>query len=77
MDDTTLRHDDEAVVNERGDEIGMVVEVSAGTAHVDPDPGLTDSIMSKLGWGERDESTYRLDPAKIETVTDEEIRIRT
>lgn len=79
QDDTTLTTADEGkdVVNATGDTIGRVVEVQHGTAHVDPDPGLTDSIMSKLGWAESDEETYQLDGSAIETVKDDEIRIST
>lgn len=79
QDDTTLTESDEGkrVVNAQGDEIGKVVDVQHGTAHVDPDPGLTDSIMSKLGWSDGDEDTYQLDSSAIESVTDDEIRIST
>lgn len=79
MADTNLTDDDEGkpVVNTEGDKIGRVVEVRSGTAHVDPDPGLTDTIMSKLGWGDSDEDTYRLESSTIDTITDDEIRIRT
>jgi len=79
MDDVTLSDSDEGkrVINNHGDEIGRVVEVRQGTAHVDPDPGLTDAIRSKLGWGSGDEDTYRLDTSNIETVTDDEVRIST
>lgn len=79
QDDTTLTSADEGkdVLNASGDTIGRVVEVQHGTAHVDPDPGLTDSIMSKLGWAESDEDTYQLDSSAIETVTDDEIHIST
>lgn len=77
--DTTLTDSDEGktVVNNHGDEIGRVVEVSAGAAHVDPDPNMTDTIKSKLGWGDSDEDTYRLDERSIEEVTDDEIRLGT
>jgi len=75
--DTTLTDADEGktVVNQHGDNVGRVIEVSAGAAHVDPDPGLTDTIKSKLGWGENDEDTYRLDESSIDEVTDDEIRL--
>lgn len=78
-DDITLTESDEGkpVVNTSGDKIGRVVEVQAGTAHVDPDPGLTETIMSKLGWGDTDEETYRLETSTIEAVTDDEIRVET
>lgn len=63
------------VINARGDEIGRVVEVAGGSAFVDPDPGIADSLLSKLGWADRDEDDYRLDPADVTRVTDEEIRL--
>lgn len=75
--DITLTDDDEGkkVVNEHGREIGRVMEVRGGSAHVDPDPGMADSIRSKLGWGDSDEETYALESSAIDTVTDDEIRL--
>ena len=58
------------------DTVGRVVEVRHGTAYVDPDPGITDTVMSKLGWGDADEDTYPLQEETIEDVTDDEIRLR-
>lgn len=77
QDDTTLTESDKGkdVINATGETIGRVVDVQHGTAHVDPDPGLTDTIMSKLGWSESDEDTYQLDSSAIDSVTDDEIRI--
>lgn len=76
-DDVTLTEDDEGknVVNAEGDPVGLVTSVEHGKAHVDPDPGLTDTIRSKLGWGDADEDSYELDASSIETVTDDEIRL--
>ena len=75
---THITDDDEGkqVVNDRGDQIGIVKEVHAGTAHIDPDPGLTDSLKSKLGWGDTDEDTYPLQENMIEDVTDDEVHVR-
>ncbi|WP_129114266.1 PRC-barrel domain containing protein [Halegenticoccus tardaugens] len=69
--------DDEGkrVVDAEGDEIGRVVEVSHGTAYVDPDPGLTDAIMSKLGWSDADEDSYPLQENAVGEVADDEIRL--
>ncbi|WP_435098139.1 PRC-barrel domain containing protein [Halorubrum sp. N11] len=77
VDKITLTADDEGknVVNADGDSIGRVISVEHGMAHVDPDPGLTDTIRSKLGWGDADEDNYQLDPASIETVSDDEIHL--
>jgi hypothetical protein len=74
----TLSESDEGknVVTETGEKIGVIKEVSHGTAHVDPDPGITDEIKSSLGWGDRDEDTYPLDGDRIETVTDDDVRLK-
>ena len=66
-----------AVVNSAGDKIGMVQEVRGGNAHVNPDPGITDKISSKLGWGDADTTeTYELQSTRVETITDDEIRLK-
>ena len=64
-----------AVVDSNGREIGMVTEVKSGTAYVNPDPGLTDTIRSTLGWGDADEDDYALEENRIHTITDDEIRL--
>lgn len=76
-DDVTLTEDDEGknVVNAEGDPVGLVTSVEHGKAHVDPDPGLTDTIRSKLGWGKDDVENYRLDSSSIERVSDNEIHL--
>lgn len=74
-----LTEEDEGkdVVNAEGEKIGVVQSVQAGTAHVNPDPGVTDEIKSTLGWGDSDnEDTYALDDHQIEAVTDDEIQVR-
>ena len=51
-------------------------QVKNNRAHVEPDPNLTDTIRSKLGWGGSDEEdTYRLNSSRIDTVTGDEIRL--
>ena len=69
--------DDEGkrVVNAEGEQIGIVESVKGGTPYVDPDPGVADTIKSKLGWGDADEETYTLDEKNIESITDDEVRI--
>lgn len=63
------------VVNSDGTKIGMISDVRGSRAYVDPDPGLTDQIKSKLGWGDVDEDDYVLDEDKVETVTNDEVRL--
>lgn len=75
---TQITDDDEGkrVVDESGDQVGIVSDVQHGTAHVDPDPGITDKVKSKLGWGDRDEDTYPLQDEMVSSVTDDEIRLQ-
>lgn len=77
QNDVTLTEDDEGknVVNANGEQVGRVVAVEHGQAHLDPDPGLTDTIRSKLGWGNDDDESFRLDNSSIESVSDNEIHL--
>lgn len=77
QNNVTLTEDDEgkSVINNSGETLGRVIKVEHGTAHVKPDPGLTDTIKSKLGWAESDEDTYELDASNVESVSDDEIHL--
>jgi hypothetical protein len=72
---TQLTEADEGkpVVNSIDQAIGIVADVEHGTAHVKPDPGLTDKLMATLGWSDRDEDTYRLEEEAVGTITDDEV----
>lgn len=73
----TITENDEGKKVVRGDDtVGRVVDVQHGTAYVDPDPSITDTMMSKLGWADADEETYPLQDETIEQITDDEIRLR-
>lgn len=73
---TNIQDEDEGKQVVYDDEtVGRVVEVESGTAYVDPDPGITDTIRSKLGWGESDEESFALDEASIAEITDDRIRL--
>lgn len=78
MDRETVTEDDEGkrVVDSEGNDVGIVSGVRHGTAYVDPDPGITDTVMSKLGWDDVDEEDYPLDESRIDTITDDEIRLQ-
>ena len=78
MSGTTVSESDEGkkVVNAHGDVIGIVSGVRGETAYVDPDPGVTDKIMSKLEWSSTDDEDYPLNQSKIDAVTDDEIRLK-
>lgn len=74
----TISEGDEGktVVNRDGEKIGRVTNVQGGTAFVDPDPGITDTIKAKLGWEDVEGDDYRLDTSEIDNITDDEIRLR-
>lgn len=63
------------VVDHEGNEIGMISDVRGGTAYVDPDPGVTETVMSKLGWEDVEEEDYPLDETRIDTITHDEIHL--
>ena len=78
MSGTTVSESDEGkeVVNAHGDIIGIVSGVRRGTAYVDPDPGITDEIMSKLGWNSTDDEDYPLEQSRVDVITDDEVRLK-
>lgn len=63
------------VVNDSGEQIGMVVEVRHETAYVDPDPSMFDKMKSKLGWEDADEDAYPLQDGQVALMTDDEIHL--
>ena len=73
----TIDESDEGktVVNAEGEAVGTIVDVDNNTAHVEPNPGLTDELAAELGWGDADEETYQLDNDSVDAVTDDEIRL--
>lgn len=74
---TNVTEDDEGKeVVQDGETVGRVVDVDHGTAYVDPDPGITERLLSKLGWADRDEDSYPLQETAIDQVTDDQIRLR-
>ncbi|QFU83572.1 hypothetical protein [Natronorubrum aibiense] len=63
------------VVNANGEEVGLVADVEHGTAHVEPDPGITDTIKAKLGWGGTDDDAYPLQEGSVARVTDDAVHL--
>jgi hypothetical protein len=75
----TITNSDESkpVVNASGERVGRVISIEDGTARVDPEPGLTETFLSMLGWAETDESdTYALRSEAVAEITNEEIRLK-
>lgn len=67
--------DDEGktVVNASGDEIGMVAAVDDGRMYVDPHPSITNRIKTALGWSDRNEDTYPVEPDHIAQIERDEV----
>lgn len=78
MSQTTLTEDDEGkrIVDSDGNDIGIITEYRDGQAFVDPKPGISDLIMSRLGWGGLGEGNYVLDTSDVDTVTDAEVLLK-
>jgi hypothetical protein len=72
----TEEEEGKSVLSSDGEQVGVVIDVQHGTARVKPDPGLTDELKAKVGFGDTDEESYPLQEERIETVTDDEIRLR-
>ena len=74
---TRLTEQDEGktVINADGEEVGIISGFRGGQAYVDPDPGITDKIMSKLGWQDADEDDYAREADHVEQVTDDEVHL--
>lgn len=64
-----------SVINAEGDEVGIIADVEHGTAHVEPDPGITDTIKAKLGWGGTDDA-YPLQESSVADVTADEVHLQ-
>lgn len=63
------------VVDADGRRVGVVTEVRAGKAYVDPDGGLRDELAARLGWASVDEPDEPLPAEDIAAITDDEIRL--
>lgn len=64
------------VLDADGERLGVVSGVQGDTAYVDPDPGITETIATSLGWDDVNEEDYPLPPDAIDRVTDDEIHLR-
>jgi len=75
--DRQFSEDDEGktVVTDAGKEIGVVRDVRAGVAFVEPMASLDPTIMAELGWGGDDRDAYRLDEARVDAVTEDTVML--
>ena len=76
---TVLSTEDEGkfLMDVEGEEIGIVTEVDpeAQVAYVEPEPGVAESWIQGLGFGDADEDDIKVPASSVETVTDSEIRV--
>jgi hypothetical protein len=73
---SNITEDDEGKkVTYAGDTVGRVVDVVGGTAYVEHDASITETVKSKLGWGDHDTDSIALEENSIVEVTDDEVRI--
>lgn len=75
----SVTEDDEGkeVVSWDGDDtLGRVVDVEQGTAYVDPEPDVTETLRLKLEWGDADGDAYPLSNETIARITDDSIYLR-
>lgn len=60
-----------------GATVGQVATVEEGTAYVETDPGILDSVKAALGWeGDRD-GAVAVEPDEVAEVTDDTVRLST
>ncbi|WP_440769752.1 hypothetical protein [Natronorubrum sp. DTA28] len=64
------------VVDERGEQIGIVAEIEGQTAYIDPEPGLTDRLKARLNWGGHGDDDYPVESSEINEITDDEVIIQ-
>lgn len=62
-----------AVVDEAGEQVGIVADVDDEHLYVDPEPGLTDRLKARFGWGEPDRDAYPVERSEIRSVTADEV----
>lgn len=63
------------VVDEEGRPIGVVADVEGGTAYVDTEPDVSETVLTRLGWEQMEADDYPLNRSLIAEVTEDEIRL--
>ncbi len=73
----TLSEEDEGkfLMDSEGEQLGIVSEVSDGTAYVDPDPNIGEAWLEVFGWGSAADDDLTVPGEVVDTVTDQEIRV--
>ncbi len=71
----TLTEDDQGkeVIDEAGEQVGIVATVESETFYIDPEPGFTDRLKARFNWGDPDQDAYPVNTSQIATITDDEV----
>jgi sporulation protein YlmC with PRC-barrel domain len=64
------------VMTEDGETVGTVAKTTGTELHVEPDTGLSQSIRRRLGWAESDQDTFSVSHSSVDSITDDEIRLK-
>ena len=75
---TRITQDEEGkpVVDADGNDIGVIAAVQGGTAHVNIDPGLAETVKAQLGWDEASGDTYPIQPEMIASISTNEVQLQ-
>jgi len=58
-----------------GDTLGTVVDIDGEYAHVEPDPGVIESIRATLGWQSTESEPFSIHEAEIDAITADAIHL--
>ncbi|MFC6723150.1 hypothetical protein ACFQE1_01835 [Halobium palmae] len=74
----SFTEDDEGkvVVDASGNTLGLVTGIEDGTASVDPDPSLTETVKADMGWANTESDEYTVDESAVETKAEEKLHLR-
>lgn len=64
------------VVTGDGDTVGEIDRIDDNEAHVKPDSGLADTIRQRLGWADESEDVYVLDNSRVQSFSDDRVRLK-
>ncbi|WP_339102436.1 hypothetical protein [Haloterrigena salinisoli] len=64
-----------SVVNDNGEEVGVVASVEGDVAHVRPETDAVDSVKSSIGWEGVADAVQPLDADAVREITDHAVRL--
>jgi sporulation protein YlmC with PRC-barrel domain len=75
----SLEDEGKYLMDEQGEQIGIVTEVDADAqvAYVEPNPGVGEAVIQGFGFGDADGDDIEVPADAVETITDSELRVAT